>query len=246
MAKYDWIKLKQEYILGKYKNLKEFAEKKGITYSVLRKKAKEWNAEKGTKREQKGNKIIEKGNTIISKKANDLGVYEQCNLDENKNAKTPSPFARLRNRNAEKTGEYIKLYYDDLEQSEKELLNLSEDIGIYQKLIKQDAEYTLLKKHIRGRIKELKSQLVCLNLKLISTTGKTDRQLMEEQISAIDEEIFRREQALGNVLAKHDKLLVNLAKLEQDDEKLLLYQEKHNLDSEKFEYQKLLDDKKAF
>ena len=60
MAKYDWIKLKQEYITGDYKSLKEFAEKKKINYDMLRRNAKTWSKEKVTKRSQKGHKIIEK------------------------------------------------------------------------------------------------------------------------------------------------------------------------------------------
>ena len=62
--KYDWVALKGEYIKksltdGKY-TLKDFAEEKGISYSLLRKKSVGWREEKGTKQEQKSNKLLEK------------------------------------------------------------------------------------------------------------------------------------------------------------------------------------------
>ena len=60
MAKTNWEQLKRQYILGKDKTLKEFAERVGLNYGYLRKKAIGWDKEKGTKREQKENKIIER------------------------------------------------------------------------------------------------------------------------------------------------------------------------------------------
>ena len=56
MAKTNWEQLKRQYILGKDKTLKEFAERVGVNYGYLRKKAIGWDKEKGTRQEQKENK----------------------------------------------------------------------------------------------------------------------------------------------------------------------------------------------
>lgn len=58
--KHSWSKLKQEYLKGKYGSLKTFAEKKGIPYSSLSKKAKNWR-KIGKEIEEKGDeKTVEK------------------------------------------------------------------------------------------------------------------------------------------------------------------------------------------
>lgn len=44
--KYDWKKIKQDHIDGKYKNLKELAKAYGIPYNTMRKKASTWNRDK--------------------------------------------------------------------------------------------------------------------------------------------------------------------------------------------------------
>lgn len=60
MAKYDWPKLKTEYITGEFDGLQGFAKAKSITYSYLRKRAVGWDLEKGTRRELKENKVRKK------------------------------------------------------------------------------------------------------------------------------------------------------------------------------------------
>jgi hypothetical protein len=65
VAKWDWDKLKQDYILGDYKTLKEFSEKTGVEYIYLRRKGSKWNDEKLTLNAQKVNKVI---NIVNNKK----------------------------------------------------------------------------------------------------------------------------------------------------------------------------------
>lgn len=61
MAKYDWEKIKQEYMTtGAKCTLKQFALDKNIPYNLLRQKATGWRTKKRTKDEQKTNKIIDK------------------------------------------------------------------------------------------------------------------------------------------------------------------------------------------
>ncbi|MBZ4662780.1 MAG: hypothetical protein JG776_462 [Caloramator sp.] len=60
MARRNWEELKKEFMLGDYKSLKEFADKKGINYDYLRRKTKGWLKERVTKQSQKSHKIIEK------------------------------------------------------------------------------------------------------------------------------------------------------------------------------------------
>ncbi|MDO6355124.1 hypothetical protein Q3V94_08535 [Caloramator sp. CAR-1] len=61
MARENWEELKKEFMLGDFKSLKDFAEKKGLKYnSDFRKKVAGWKEEKLTKLRQKTDKIIEK------------------------------------------------------------------------------------------------------------------------------------------------------------------------------------------
>jgi hypothetical protein len=60
VARRNWEELKKEFMLGDYKSLKEFADKKGINYDYLRRKTKGWLKERVTKQSQKSHKIIEK------------------------------------------------------------------------------------------------------------------------------------------------------------------------------------------
>lgn len=61
MAKYDWEKIKQEYMTTDAKcTLKQFALDKNIPYDFLREKAIGWRKEKHTRNTQKTNKIIDK------------------------------------------------------------------------------------------------------------------------------------------------------------------------------------------
>ena len=61
VAKYDWIALKKEYILGDYKSVSAFLKEKGIKATGnTNKQTKGWNNKKAEKEQKKGNKIIEK------------------------------------------------------------------------------------------------------------------------------------------------------------------------------------------
>lgn len=44
--KYDWKKIKQDYLDGKYKNLKELAKAYDVPYNTMRKKASNWSRDK--------------------------------------------------------------------------------------------------------------------------------------------------------------------------------------------------------
>lgn len=44
--KYDWKKIKQDHLDGKYKNLKELAKAYDVPYNTMRKKASNWNRDK--------------------------------------------------------------------------------------------------------------------------------------------------------------------------------------------------------
>lgn len=61
MAKYDWNKLEQEYILGDYKSVSAFLKEKGINPTGnTNKQTKGWNNKKAKKEQKRGNKTIEK------------------------------------------------------------------------------------------------------------------------------------------------------------------------------------------
>ena len=62
MAKHDWIELEKEFITGKDRSLKKFAERKGFNHksSNFRKHTQGWLKKKAEFRRQKGTKVIEK------------------------------------------------------------------------------------------------------------------------------------------------------------------------------------------
>lgn len=74
MAKYDWIKLRQKYITGDYKSLKDFAERENVDYPTLRNNANGWKKERVTKQIQKTNIIIEKTLNKQAEKESDLNM----------------------------------------------------------------------------------------------------------------------------------------------------------------------------
>lgn len=59
MAKYNWNRLKIAFINGNYKSLKDFAEKKNISYKTLQERAVGWVKEKQGKEREKAAKIQE-------------------------------------------------------------------------------------------------------------------------------------------------------------------------------------------
>ena len=53
MAKHNWSKLKIAFINGNYKSLKDFAEKRNISYKTLQQKAVGWVKEKQEREREK-------------------------------------------------------------------------------------------------------------------------------------------------------------------------------------------------
>ena len=61
MAKYNWIELEKEYVLGDYKSVSAFLKEKNIPNNGSTKKStKGWKSKKVLKEEQKSTKVIEK------------------------------------------------------------------------------------------------------------------------------------------------------------------------------------------
>ncbi|ADQ04394.1 hypothetical protein Calow_0826 [Caldicellulosiruptor owensensis OL] len=62
MAKYNWEELKQKFLLGDYKSLREFAECEGLNYksSYFFKRTKGWIEEKEAREKEKRIEIIER------------------------------------------------------------------------------------------------------------------------------------------------------------------------------------------
>jgi len=62
MARYDWEALRQKFLLGDYKSLREFAECEGLNYksSYFFKRTKGWIEEKEAREKEKRSKIIER------------------------------------------------------------------------------------------------------------------------------------------------------------------------------------------
>lgn len=69
MAKYDWIALEKEYVLGNYKSVSAFLREKGIKQNGNTfKYTKGWKDKKVEKEEKKSSKTVEK---VIEKQSNE-------------------------------------------------------------------------------------------------------------------------------------------------------------------------------
>jgi hypothetical protein len=72
MGRTNWEELRQEFILGNYKNLREFAEAKGLKYnSDFRQKASGWRTDRQTTARQTTDKIVSKTVEKVSSKVSD-------------------------------------------------------------------------------------------------------------------------------------------------------------------------------
>jgi len=62
MARYNWEELKQKFLLGDYKSLREFAECEGLNYksSYFFKRTKGWIEEKEAREKEKRSEIVER------------------------------------------------------------------------------------------------------------------------------------------------------------------------------------------
>lgn len=78
MAKYDWIALEKEYILGDYKSVSAFLKYKGINNNgTIRKHTSGWKDKKRQKEDEKATKTVEK---IIEKQSeNDANTIVKLN-----------------------------------------------------------------------------------------------------------------------------------------------------------------------
>ena len=98
MAKYYWNKLKDQFMNGNYKNLKEFAQKKNIPYKTLQQSAVGWVKEKQEKdrektekiqeevharqTEQEINRILSRNEKVLNAEDKLLEVYEKLSADD--------------------------------------------------------------------------------------------------------------------------------------------------------------------
>ena len=98
MAKYNWNKLKIAFINGNYKSLKDFAEKKNISYKTLQQSAVGWVKEKQEKErkktekiqeevyarqtEQEISRILSRNDRVLEAEDKLLEVYEKLSVNE--------------------------------------------------------------------------------------------------------------------------------------------------------------------
>jgi uncharacterized protein YjcR len=152
------------------------------------------------------------------------------------------------NKNAVTTGEFERLFFSDLNDEEKQLIQSIE----YEKkvLLRQEiALLTVREKRILQRIEEAKKKTGGLSIKDV-TTRKTEitgnllsgKQSQNETIThalSTFELISRLEEALTRIQAKKIKCIDSLNKIEVDEKKLYLEERKLTGETEQ---DKLIDD----
>ncbi|WP_194190319.1 hypothetical protein [Clostridium chrysemydis] len=76
--KHNWTKIKKDWLAGKYKNIKDLADKNNISYSYCKKQVAKWNKEK---------KIAEK---LINPQIEEVGSCDRHTSKEDGDIKVPS------------------------------------------------------------------------------------------------------------------------------------------------------------
>lgn len=219
---------------GKKRLLKDIASELGVSESQVRK----WKSQDGwekvalPKEEEK-----KKSNVTKRKRGGQPG---------NKNGVGHG--APKGNKNAVTTGEFERLFFSDLSDEEKQLIQSIE----YEKkvLLKQEiALLTVREKRILQRIEEAKKKTGGLSIKDVTTrkaeiTGSllSGKQNQNETIThalSTFELISRLEEALTRIQAKKIKCIDSLNKIEVDEKKLQLEERKLTGETEQ---DKLIDD----
>ena len=79
--KYPWAKIKKDYLLGKYKTIKQLGEAYGVPYNYIRKRTANWNKQKdiGTKMAQQEKDVP----TVPNEYPSDI-IFNDHNLPEDR------------------------------------------------------------------------------------------------------------------------------------------------------------------
>lgn len=136
MAKYDWIALENEYILGDYKSIREFLKEKGISRGKsTTEKTKDWNEKKQSKIIQKSSKITEKVIEMESEKEANEIVNINSIADELA-SKVSEAIRELNRYIAKKTNKSKKVEYDHKTNKPiKEIIEETEEILDYESIV---------------------------------------------------------------------------------------------------------------
>lgn len=136
MAKYDWIALENEYILGDYKSIREFLKEKGISRGKsTTDKTKDWNDKKQSKVIQKSSKIAEKVIEMESEKQANEIVNINSIADELA-IKVLEAISELNKHIAKKTNKSKIVEYDyKTNKPKKEIVEEVEEILDYESVI---------------------------------------------------------------------------------------------------------------
>ncbi len=136
MAKYDWIALENEYILGDYKSIREFLKEKGISRGKsTTDKTKDWNDKKQSKVIQKSSKIAEK----VIEKESEKEANEIVNINsiaDELAKKVLESIEELNKHIAKKTNKSKIVEYDyKTNKPKKEVIEEIEEILDYESVI---------------------------------------------------------------------------------------------------------------
>ena len=140
--KYDWIKLKIEYISSDFASIKEFAEYKNIPIDTIKRNSKNWNKEKKQFSKMLTEKIMEKAVEKISETKSQEMVSTRKVASEilKKISDAVKELDRIivKNKNKTKIVEYDDKYGKPIEEKIVENEDIQEKITILDRLgIKQ-------------------------------------------------------------------------------------------------------------
>lgn len=163
MAKYNWIELEKDFILGDYKSINAFFEEKGIAYGkTARERTKDWKVKKSEKSKRKSEKVIEK---VIEKES--LKEAEKIvNLKDTAQKllnKINTAIDQLDVETKKKSQKVKEIEYTKANKPKKEIINEYEEIEEYRTIINKSG------------LKQLTSALNDLNIILNQDEGKESK-----------------------------------------------------------------------
>lgn len=210
----------------KKRKLKDIAAELGVSESQVRKWKSQDNWDK---------KPLPKTKSIVTKKK---GAQPG-----NKNAvgNRGGHGAPLRNTFAEKHGAYSKIYFDTLDEDERELLD-SVDLNEEQILLRQLQDLTIKARRLKRRIKAAEEERGGLSLDgVVRERTPTGEKTTTITTSAFDR-IIKLEAELDRTQGRITKVTDTLIKYRDEQERLSIEHEKLSLSKEELERRKKQDE----
>ncbi|MCG8401381.1 MAG: hypothetical protein MJA84_07260 [Firmicutes bacterium] len=151
-AKHNWPKLYREFNLGRYKNMKQFAEATGLNYDQVKKEFKKLKDRAQDLGEDK-KAPLEKGQKGVQKRGE--------NSHPGDKGRNPHPWEKLKKQFLDWPEDKLQAYLVQLESRLAELKALEKDIGFENMPPEEQKEYGQLRRERRAILSDPDPEAMC-------------------------------------------------------------------------------------